>query len=159
MAYEEDTSPLGIMLRNARRLGLEGVSAVQGTLNGVRVLDRSFENLYQDCVKNLGEPDKALLYLQKMRSKYNSGRRTPAPLKRWTAEDGTPPDGLYLNTLNFIEQEPYSLLQVKDGWVHSWTWRPDPDPEVIGGGHLVETHLWPTGDELFGPIEAEGGAE
>lgn len=60
------------------------------------LLFRNYEELYRNCVENLGEPDKTLLYLQKMRDMYNEICRTPVPLRKWTKEKGTPPDGLYL---------------------------------------------------------------
>ncbi len=67
---------------------------------------------------------------------------TPAPLKRWTAEDGTPPKGLYLTKLSLggrVVRVDGALVEVvSDRSVHSWASRPDV---------------------LYSPIDDEGGAE
>ncbi len=126
--------------------------------------------------------------------------RTPAPLKRWTAEDGVPPDGIYYGDVEtllgvkvFIGAvrveiggdgarslrlpgfgpklgEYYAdccedrrcvtnVLPAGDHRVVYWYMSLHADNEDADLFVAEISDLWRIFDELYGPIETEGGAE
>lgn len=76
-------------------------------------------------------------------------RRAPAPLRRWTASDGVPPNGFY-----WVEsKDACAIYPVKDGFVHA-----PREINLIPLRALYSQGIWLTGAQPR-PIEAEGGAE
>lgn len=77
-------------------------------------------------------------------------RRAPAPLKKWTKEMGTPPDGLYYTGFQLGDRVVEIDTQSQPGFV-VLTRRKNSKCRGCA------SPLWFVYNTLYGPIEAEGG--
>lgn len=97
----------------------------------------------EDCLS------KSSNYLEKDKAIAAWNLRSPSQLKRWTAEDGEPPDGLFMTGVGAAAM----VFLIKGGT----PFLPEPDTSGHYESGLSDVfRLWPY---IYGPIEFEKGEE
>jgi len=78
-------------------------------------------------------------------------RRAPQPLKRWTAEMSTPPDGLYLN---YVEPMGQVIIHADGRWKGE-VYKPATGKAMVF--NCDEETIFMMYPEVYGPIEPASG--